>query len=370
MSSDGWQLVQPPRPDPNAGYVRYRPPKRRAPKLPKRPTPPVRRTVVDPLAPLSDQQLRARALGLAQEQLGPILAQIQRAIEARSQAGQSAIRGYTQALGGLWQGAAPQTAAAYNQAIGQQSGVNSELANRLGSFGQNLGGELQGKLALQDAPQNLVGQVAGGATQTAQGVSNANFAKGAAETGRLVAESAHGQEYAAKQPGIVGLMGLQHSKQLEAQLNRELADQIAEQSTKSQDTFSQLYLHLVDQEWQKTLARTSGQFKSQQAVADAQYRAQQLAFKKAELAWKRAKAAADRAERAREANARADIAGKNANTARQNAQQGAANYYVDAQGRRVPKGYRYNNNGELVKIPTPGNKKGKKDGWHAYFGPK
>jgi len=276
----------------------------------------------DPLAPLSDAALQQRAQSLTTAQLAPIIAQIRAAIEQRSQSGQQAIQGYTQALGNLWQSAGPQTAAAYQQATQAVGSANSELANRLGSFGQNLGGELQNKLALQDAPQNLVGQVAGGATQTAQGVANANFAKGTAELSRLASEGAHAGEYAAKQPGIVGLMGLQHSRDLETQLNKELADQLSTQSSKAQDTFAQLYSHYVDQEWQKTLARTSGQFKSQQAIADAKYKAQTVAFKRAELAWKRAKGAADRAEKQREANQRAA-------TARQNSQRTAAQRAAD-----------------------------------------
>jgi len=61
--------------------------------------------------------------------LGPIIAEIQRAIEARSQAGQQAIQGYTSQLGGLWSGAARQTRAAYDQARQAQAGVNTALAD-------------------------------------------------------------------------------------------------------------------------------------------------------------------------------------------------------------------------------------------------
>src|ERR1043165_1376697 len=95
-----------------------------------RPVKPVRHTVVDPLAPLSDAVLRQRAMALTQQQLAPILAQIRGAIEARSRSGEAAILGNTQALGNLFSQAAPQTAAAYAQANQAVSGANTELANR------------------------------------------------------------------------------------------------------------------------------------------------------------------------------------------------------------------------------------------------
>src|SRR6266545_8402202 len=292
-AADGWRVATP----------RDLRPRRQRPKFSRpRPKPPARPRVFDPFKPLTDAELRARALTLSQGQLGPLLQQAREAIEARSRSGQAAITGATQALGHLFGQAAPQTAAAYNPAIQQSQAVNSELANRLGTFGQNLGTELGGKLALQDAPANLVGQIAGGAQQTAQGVSNANFTSGAADTQRLIAESAHGQEYAAKLPGIAALTGIQHARDLEASLSRELADRVSDLSTKGQQLYASLYEKMLDQEWQKTLARTSGQFKSAESAATARYRAQQIAFKKADLAWKKQKAAADRALKVRGQN--------------------------------------------------------------------
>jgi hypothetical protein len=56
------------------------------------------------------------------------------------------------------------------------------------------------------------------------------------------------------------------------------------------------------------------------------------------------------------------VAQQNANTSTTRATQNAANYYTDAQGRQVPKGYKYNAAGVLVKTATPTKPKVTKGG--------
>ena len=364
MALYGYEAYTPPRHDPNDGYGLYGPqapgttgPRYRGQRKKftrPRPKAPVRKKVFDPFAPISDADLRARAMSMTNEQLGPILENIRRLYAERSAQGQAAIRGTTSALGNLFAQAAPQTAAAYGEATKSVNATNSELANRLGAFGQNLGAEVGGKLAAINAPAAVQSEIGGGAQQTAQGVANANFAIGAAEGNRLAAEGAHAGEYAAKLPGIAGLTGMQHARELEAQLNRQLQDDLAEQSSHASETFTNLYLHLVDQEWQKTLARTSGQFKSAQAAADAQYHAQQIAFKRAELAWKKAKAKADRAQKETDAKRRAGISQQNADTSAKAAQESARhNKASEAQAAANERGRNQRNK----------NKGGKKGGY-------
>jgi hypothetical protein len=265
-----------------AGRWVKRPPK---PIRPKPPTRPVRQVVHDPFAPTSDAQLQARAQSQATAQTSPLLQALQQAIEARSQSGSNAIGGYTKELGGLLSNVAPQTANIYNQAIQSQSGTNQQLADRLGSFGQGLQGEVGSKLGFAGP----VGQqIAGQAGQTAQGAANAGFARGAAETGMLNAHSAAAQTYGAKLPGIAGLTGLQNIKHLQQQLSQEFADKAGQISAHAQDIFSSIYQHELDMEWQKVLAKQSGQFKSAAAVADAKYKAQMMAYRQATLSWKKA----------------------------------------------------------------------------------
>lgn len=260
-----------------------------SPKRPKRTPPrkPTLRKVPDPFAPLSDQQLQQRAQQLFQQSLDPVLAQIRSAIEARSQAGQAAIQGLTQALGGLYAQAAPQAAAAYGQAQAAQSGLNTALANRLGSFGQANAGEVGNKLAYA-GPSGA--NIAANAGTAGQGATNANFAKGAAGTEQLLAQGAAAQAYAGGLPGIAALTGMQNSRSLQAQLNKELADQLGQATANSGSSVASLYQHLVDQELQKAVARnTSGlnreklaaQIANQKAMQ--KYRNQSLVYRAAQL---------------------------------------------------------------------------------------
>lgn len=265
------------------GWTRYKPPKprrRRPPRArPMRPTPPVRRTFTDPFAALTDQQLRERARSQTQSALGPLVDSIRQAIEARSRSGQAAISGLTRELGGLWAGVAPAAGQIYERAQGQQRQVNTDLANRLGSFGQGLQGEITGKLQAQGAPQGVVGEIAGGAGTTAQGVANANFAKGSAGLEALLAQGAAEQAYGAKLPGIAGLTGQQHGRQLEAQLSQSLADQLGQIGARGAGDESSLYTHLLDLELQKAIAKQSGLINQDKLAADTRYKNQTLRYK-------------------------------------------------------------------------------------------
>lgn len=277
----GWEPYRPPRPTAGFTQVRPRPPRppRRAVPKPHAPKPPVRRQVLDPFAPQSEDQSRARAAALMQSQLGPLMAQIQQAIEARSRSGQQAIQGYTGELGHLWQGVPAATGKAYDTARASQSGINEALANRLGSFGKDLGSEIQGKIGY--APAAVQQQVAGGAQQTAQGVANANFAKGSAGIEALNAQGAAAQAYGAALPGIAGLTGLQSSKQLQGQLNSELARQLGDARSQSQTSLASLYERERDRELQKAVASQSGLINKDKLNADRTYKQQTLRYKQA-----------------------------------------------------------------------------------------
>jgi hypothetical protein len=295
--ADAWSVYKPPRS--TGGWSRapkgaWKPPRRSPPRT-HAPVRPVRQVAVDPFASTPDAQLVSRAQSMANSQTSPLLQQLQAAIEARSQSGSNAIGGFTKELGNLFSNVAPQTAGIYNQAIQAQSGTNQQLADRLGSFGQGLQGEVGNKLGFAGA----VGQqIAGQAGQTAQGAANAGFAKGAAETSMLNTHSAAAQTYGAQLPGIAGLTGLQNIKHLQQQLSQEFTDKAGQISAHAQDIFSSIYLLELDMEWQKVLAKQSGQFKSESAKADAQYKAQMMAYRKASLSWRKSQDVANRQLRA------------------------------------------------------------------------
>jgi hypothetical protein len=221
--------------------------------------------------------LQAQAGGLVQGQLGPIIAAIRAAIEGRSQSGQAAIQGYTQQLGNLFSQAAPQTAAAYGQAQTAQSGLNTALANRLGSFGQGQQAEVGNKLAYA-GPSGA--NIAANTGTAAQGTTNANFAKGSAGTEMLNTQGAAAQAGAAALPGIAALTGLQNSKQLQAQLSSELNTQLTGAQTNASSSISSIYQHLVDQELQKAIANQSGLINKDKLKADTTYKNATLKYKK------------------------------------------------------------------------------------------
>lgn len=282
MAQAGWSVAPPS----GSGFSqvaphKWKPPKPRRPRtrVPTAPARPVQRPVYNPFAPRSDAELAALAASQAQGIYGPQAAAIQAAIEARSRSGIAAIGGLTNQLGGLWQGVAPATGEIYGKARAEQSQTNTDLANRLGSFGQGLQGELQGKLALQNAPGNVTEQVAGGAGQTAQGVANANYASGSAGMEALLAQGAAAQAYGAKLPGIAGLSGLQSGKQLEAQLNQSLADQLGKAGADQASNQSQIYLHLLDQELNKAVAEQSGIGKAATLAESKRYHESTLSYK-------------------------------------------------------------------------------------------
>lgn len=256
------------------------------PRTPHAPTRPVHQKVVDPFAPETEDQTRLRARQLVEQELGPILQQIQAAIEARSKSGQAAIQGYTGELGHLWSGIAPATGQYYDTARGQQSQVNSEVANRLGSVGQALGSEIGNKISY--APEAVQKDIAGGAATTAQGVANANFTKGSAGLEALIAEGAAAKAYGAQMPGIAGLTGLQSSKQLQAQLNSDLAKQLGDARSQAEGSYSSIYERERDRELQKAIASQSGLQNQEKIHADQQYKQQQLKYKQAKDRYDRA----------------------------------------------------------------------------------
>jgi hypothetical protein len=147
----------------------------------------------------------------------------------------------------------------------------------LGSFGQNLQGEVGNKLAYA-GPSGQ--QVASNTGTAAQGTANANFAKGSAGTEMLNAQSAAAQTSAAALPGIAGLTGLQNSRSLQAQINKDMADALSGAAGNAQSSAASMYQHLVDRELQKAIAKQSGLINTDKLAADIKYKNQTLAYKK------------------------------------------------------------------------------------------
>jgi hypothetical protein len=288
-------------------------------KPPKRPVRPVRKPYVDPLAPIGEDQLRAKATSLVQQALSPLIQQASDAAERRAHQGTQDIQGFTNTFAQNLAQYADRAKAAFGQATQASAANQDALRALLSGAGSSLSSELAGKLGQIGAPEAATQQVAGGAATMGTGAANAGYASGAATTEKLIAQGANEQGYANTLPGVVALRGQQNVQELQAQTSQQLADKIAEIQSQAPGMAAQLFEHLVDNEFQKALARQSGQFKGAQLTQDAVYKAQQTAYHKAILAYDKAKSKADRAEKAREARRRAAIAGKNAQTSAQRA---------------------------------------------------
>ena len=139
--------------------------------------------------------------------------------------------------------------------------------------------EIGGKLAGINAPANIQQQVTSGAGVTAQGAANAGFAKGSAGLEQLIGQGAAAQGFAAQLPGIAGLTGLQTSRGLQAQLNKELVDQLGQARSGAASSSSSLYQHLFDQELEKAIARQSGLVNKEKLSADRYNKQQTLRYK-------------------------------------------------------------------------------------------
>lgn len=277
-------------------YTQVRPGKPLKPKRPRR------KLVKDPLAPLSDTALRSQALGLSNQESSAALGAASSAIERRSQAGTNAITGYTSALSQDLGKYADRAKAAYGQAAASQGANATALRGALAGAGQSLSSELGGKLAAINAPAAAQTQVAGGAAQMGAGAANAGLAESTAGLDNLAAQGGSAQAYASALPGIAALQGGQSIKELQAQLTSELATAAGQITSQAAQTFTSIYTHLLDQELNKALARQSGQFKNAQAQADAEYKAQMMAYRKATLIYKQSNDAANRSARVTTAN--------------------------------------------------------------------
>lgn len=172
----------------------------------------------------SDQ---AQAAALVKAQLDPLIQQITNASNQRAAAGESAIAALTKQLQGSAAGYAPAASGAFNDAIGAQSVIDQALANRLGSATTGVQGDLATELARMASDPAASAAIASKIGTFGTGAANANFAKGAASLSALVGGKANAADYGAKLPEIATATGLDAGKQLEAQTNTSLADNLA-----------------------------------------------------------------------------------------------------------------------------------------------
>lgn len=203
----------------------------------KKPAPtaalPPRKPVVAPAAPLTIQQ-QAQAI------LDPVSKSITDAINARVQAQQTAIGGYSKDLAGLMGQYAPASKQIYGEAQAGQAATDAALGQTLTGQGQSGQAELAANLAKISADPATAARINATSGANLAGASGAMAAKGAASLSDLIARGASAQDYGAKQPGIAGLYGLQATKAAQSQATTDTANAVGQLEQKLPDVIQQL----------------------------------------------------------------------------------------------------------------------------------
>lgn len=229
----------------------------------------------DPFAQIPEREITRIARSDVMPSVRAQQQAIEQSIERRSRSGIGQIRGFTDAL---MQALAPydaRIAGYYGDAQASTAAIGDALRSALAGGGGQQASELGGKLAAINAPAAQIEDVAGGARRTGEGAAGATFGLSSAELGRLTGErTAHGA-YAAKQPGIAALSGLQSARALELALSGELADRVGELRAGAPGLISDRISELRNVNFDRGLARASGlsdaqagRIKRQQELAD------------------------------------------------------------------------------------------------------
>lgn len=256
----------------------------------------------NPLMPVAPGVEIPQLHKMAQSEIAPLLTNENTSYAKSVKAAQGALSGYSSALAQFYQ---PQSDAIRNNTL---IGTGA-MAAANGALGSQLAGGAAGQ---SDLAAYL--QKAGGDTAPLSnfGTTGANLlaAKGtAAEQGALGSGLAAANS-AAFLPTFAAQTGKQTLANQLAILGNAHSKSINDINAQSPDIFNKLYNSYVDNEIQKAIARESGYTGQVNAATSA-------------------------------TKAAATVANQN------------ANYYTDANGRRVPKGYVYNTKGQLVKQASP-----------------
>lgn len=340
----------------SGAYDRYRAyrtnvPKRRA--AARAGNAPTGQQAFDPLAILTDAELRQRATAAVNAANAPVLANLKSTYADRSQQEAASIAAATKAYVEAAGQYAPAVGAAYGGAQHDQAASDAALAALLHGGGTQAASELAGQLGTGSP-------IAAGAGATGTGAAGASLATGTADLTRLLAEGAHAADYGAKLPGIAANTGLQDTRTAMAQLDRELAAALADVSSKQPGQVEDLYQQSLSNRTSVALAKQSGYLDATKAQQDYNYRTaslrERIAHDKAVEANAKATAAEKTAARLDRENAAADA--RNAKTTasgRPNAALSAKyGYIVDSNGDPVLR------NGQRVPVAktgkTPGGK--------------
>jgi len=222
--------------------------------------------VVDPLMPTPRGQRLKEVRSAVNAQTAPLIADIQRRIKAQAAAGTRNIAGTSSALQQSLLPMQGNIADTYNRSISELGGLDTKLNDRLASLGQEMG----------------IGGVGAGAAAAQQGMGNAELAQ-------MLSQRAAGETYAAKMPGLARLQGLQDIGILNAQKQRDLADETGEISRQVPGLVSNLMQDSDRREMEKGVALRGFGMDQAELITEARRYAAQDATRRAQLAETRRK---------------------------------------------------------------------------------
>lgn len=176
-------------------------------------------------APMSDFDLARTRAGLL---LDPVVKQVTDLLNARINAEQNAVTGYSGELArlfGLYSGTAGK---AFDSGIASTAAVNDALANRLAGVTTAAGNDLAAKLAAINADPGTAARISSDLAAAGKGAGNAGFALGSADLSTMLGRKANAQEYGAKLPGLAGLYGLNDTRAVQQRGTQDLASALTD----------------------------------------------------------------------------------------------------------------------------------------------
>lgn len=218
----------------------------------------------NPLRPRSDQEIRSGVTSEVNAEINPQINAIVGEITRYANAGQNAIRGYTDRLATELGGYQQSAGNIYGAAQRAQAAADAALAQRLS--GQ--GGQLADQLAKQFASAGGGGDP-NVAKQMGEGASGALFATGSAALADLISRGAGEEAYAAKLPGFARLAGIQGVRDLQLGAQRDLADETGRIRQQVPGIVSELTRAARSDELNKTYARLADETKAETAARKA-----------------------------------------------------------------------------------------------------
>lgn len=218
----------------------------------------------DPLAPKSPGQIQGQIRADVNAQINPLLQEIIRSSTARTKAGMGAIQGYAGQLAKDLGGYADSARGIYGGAQQAQAATDASVRGALMGQGNDLQGELAGKLA------QIGGTAPPAAAQTGLDAGNAAYVSGSADLTRLIGQGAAAQDYAAKLPGFARLGGLASARELSLSSQASLADERGRLTSQVPGMIRDLLTTARKDETDKALARLANEGDQVQASADVQ----------------------------------------------------------------------------------------------------